>query len=84
MLYEAAVSSGAEIRYDANVVKIDPEERQVTLESGEKISGDVLVGADGEFGLSRSTVLGENGRGTPTGLAMYECVFRLERRTALL
>ncbi len=74
LLYEAAQSSGARIRYGANVVNIDAEAQEVTLESGDKISGDVLVGADGEFGLSRSTVIGQDGFGTPTGLALYEYV----------
>ncbi|RDX51205.1 FAD/NAD(P)-binding domain-containing protein [Lentinus brumalis] len=74
LLYEAAESSGARIRFGANVVNIDAEAQEVTLESGEKVSGDVLVGADGEFGLSRSTVIGQDGFGTPTGLALYDTI----------
>ncbi|RPD57140.1 FAD/NAD(P)-binding domain-containing protein [Lentinus tigrinus ALCF2SS1-6] len=81
LLYEAAVSSGAQIRYDANVVSINSEEREVTLQSGEKINADVLVGADGEFGLSRSTVIGQDGFGTPTGLAMYDTIISSEHVT---
>ncbi|KAI0756303.1 FAD/NAD(P)-binding domain-containing protein [Daedaleopsis nitida] len=74
ILYDAATSMGAQVQYRANVVSIDAEAPEVTLESGEKIGGDVIVGADGEFGISRSTVIGQQVRGTLTGLAMYDTI----------
>ena len=74
ILYDAAVAHGAQIRYEANVVSVDPEAQEVTLESGEKIGGDVIVGADGEFGLCRAAVIGQPVFGAPTGVAMYEYV----------
>ena len=53
-------------------MSIDAKGRQVTLENGETLAGDVLVGADGEFGVSRATVVGKSANGYPTGVAMYE------------
>lgn len=71
-MYNKAIELGAELRYNANVIDIDVENQQVTLEDGETLSGDVLVGADGEFGVSRETVVGGPAQGRPTGFAMYE------------
>ena len=71
-MYETATRAGVEVRYNAEVSKVDGEEREVTLASGETLSGDVLVGADGEFGPSRVAVIGQQVRGAPTGLVMYE------------
>lgn len=73
ILHEAAVGAGVEVRTGAEVVEVDPSlERAVRLASGEVIAGDVLVGADGEFGLCRAVVVGQATKGTPTGVAMYE------------
>ncbi len=74
ILYDAATRAGAEVEFDSEVVEIDTEEREVTLSSGTTLSADVLVGADGEYGPCRAAVIGQKVRGTPTGLALYECV----------
>ena len=74
LLYDAAVSHGVQIQHHAKVVDIDVENREVILENGERIGGDVLVGADGEFGQSRTVVLGRPIHGRPTGTALYWCV----------
>lgn len=42
------------------------------LETGEELSADVLVGADGEHGLCRPAVVGEHAPGDLTGLALFE------------
>ena len=63
---------GADIRYGAEVQEIDPGSPTVKLASGEVLSADVLVGADGEFGVSRALVLEGRDDGNPTGLALYE------------
>ena len=63
---------GAEVRFDAKVAELDVEEHEVTLASGETISADVLVGADGEYGVSREALLGRKDNGVSTGLAVYE------------
>ena len=54
------------------MVELDPEEATVTLETGEEMSAQVLIGADGEFGACRTLVLGKEVVGKPTGLAVYE------------
>lgn len=51
-LREAATSKEgkgkpATLRLASKVASVDPEKAEVTLESGEKISADVLLGADG-------------------------------------
>ncbi|KAF5379818.1 hypothetical protein D9615_005791 [Tricholomella constricta] len=54
LLYDVAISCGAEVRLNTKVAAIDPEERTVTLEgSGEQLRADVVVGADGLGGLTR-------------------------------
>ncbi|EIW57924.1 FAD/NAD-P-binding domain-containing protein [Trametes versicolor FP-101664 SS1] len=74
ILYDAATRAGARVRFNAEVVSIDPEEREIELTTGETLTGDVIVGADGEQGPSRTAVLGREVRGGPTGLAMYDTI----------
>ncbi|KAI0353667.1 FAD/NAD-P-binding domain-containing protein [Trametes cingulata] len=74
ILYEAAVKAGVRVRFNAEVASIDPEEREVELTTGETLTGDVIVGADGEYGPTRTVVLGKEVRGGPTGLAMYDTI----------
>ena len=74
ILYDAATRAGAEVEFNAEVVDLDTEEREVTLSSGTTLSADVLVGADGEYGPCRAAVIGQKVRGRPTGLALYEYV----------
>ena len=65
---------GAQILYETAVAEVDAADCKVVLVSGEEITGDVIVGADGEYGLSRVEVVGQQMPGTPTGLALYEWV----------
>ena len=51
LLYHTAIRSGTEYHFDAEVVCVDLEQTFVTLETGEVVSGDVIVGADGLHGL---------------------------------
>lgn len=44
---KAGEGSPATLVLGNKVVAVDPENAQVTLESGEKVAGDVLIGADG-------------------------------------
>ncbi|KAF5379737.1 hypothetical protein D9615_005787 [Tricholomella constricta] len=53
LLYEAAVDLGVHIRFSARVSSIDPDAGSVTLVSGERLTADVIVGADGTLGMSR-------------------------------
>ncbi|KAI0362945.1 FAD/NAD-P-binding domain-containing protein, partial [Pilatotrama ljubarskyi] len=75
LLHDAAIKAGVEVRYRSDVREIDPKTPTVKLASGEVLSADVLVGADGEFGVSRAFVAGDSARGTRTGLALYDSTF---------
>lgn len=71
---EEAAAAGVRIRTNAEVVEIDAEDARVILASGETVTADVLVGADGQHGKSRTTVRGNPQREdmTPIGVTMYE------------
>ena len=56
-MYRAALSIGAKIRFNAKVISIDPRTPTVTLSTGEKLTADVIVGADGVNGVSRPILL---------------------------
>lgn len=62
------------IQYNSEVIAIDPERSEVRLASGPTISADVFVGADGETGICRQTVVGQRDRGTPVGMSVIRCV----------
>lgn len=49
VLHEAALAAGCEIRLGAKVVAVDEDSPAVTLETGERIDGDLVVVADGEL-----------------------------------
>lgn len=73
MLTDAAIEAGVRIRTNALVTEVHPDNAEVTLASGERITADVLVGADGASGATRPAVQGvgrENSR--PAGVVMYE------------
>ena len=72
ILYDAANKAGVHLRYKCTVTNVDPSTHKVTLSSGEVLSPDVVVGADGEHGLCRRTLTEQQDHGTPTGLVMYE------------
>lgn len=53
ILLDMAISLGAEIRLNAVVEDVVLKSTQVVLVGGEKISGDVVIGADGSPFLPR-------------------------------
>ncbi|EIN04666.1 FAD/NAD(P)-binding domain-containing protein [Punctularia strigosozonata HHB-11173 SS5] len=57
-LRELAVNSGCTIRYNCKVVKVDAVEGSVRLESGEVVSGNIVVGADGKGSRVRDVIIG--------------------------
>ncbi|KAH9928180.1 FAD/NAD-P-binding domain-containing protein [Fomitopsis serialis] len=81
MLHEAAASQGAEIRYNAQVVDIEPEDGAVKLASGEVVRADLIIGADGERGMCRRMVLGREERIQPSGMALFDAQFGSETAT---
>jgi len=78
VLYDSAVSHGAKIRFNTEVREIDAEQGQVALVSGEVLSADVILGADGERGMCRRIVRGRPERITPTGYSLFEYVSRVD------
>ncbi len=46
--FEGITEAGAKIMLDSEVINVDSVKRQVTLKSGKLITGNVIVGADGE------------------------------------
>ncbi|KAH9924441.1 uncharacterized protein B0H18DRAFT_1012193 [Fomitopsis serialis] len=82
VLYETAVTSGANLRGDAKVVTVDlsGERPSVTLESGEQVTADVIVGADGTHSVSRSLMLEpEEDETRSTGMVLYNAVVPMDK-----
>lgn len=59
MLSEHAAQEGVQFRYNSKVIHVDSEIVSVTLESGEQIVSDVVIGADGFASLVRTSVIGK-------------------------
>ncbi|KAF2132052.1 FAD/NAD(P)-binding domain-containing protein [Dothidotthia symphoricarpi CBS 119687] len=67
----------------SRVVDVDPQEGTVTLENGEKIHGDVIVGADGVHSKTRRKVPGaENVETFGSGKSAYRFLIPRERALA--
>ncbi|KAL6300917.1 FAD/NAD-P-binding domain-containing protein, partial [Sparassis latifolia] len=71
ILSESAMALGVKVRHNASVTGIDGQNCQVELRTGEVLSADVIIGADGATGLSRMTVIDHQDPGVPTGIAVY-------------
>ena len=56
MLRDLALQEGVEIRQNVNVVQADVDSVSVRLETGDTISGDIIVLADGCSSKLRSSV----------------------------
>jgi salicylate hydroxylase len=57
LLYETALKYGATVSFSCKVVKVDPHDVKVVVSSGDTISCDVIIGADGTDGLTRQLML---------------------------
>jgi salicylate hydroxylase len=72
-LYDHALEAGVKFRANCRVVAIDPKNRRVTLQSGEVLKADVIIGADGWAGCSRKVILqGKREQIVNTGISMYK------------
>lgn len=60
------MANGAKVRLGTEVTGIDPAEGKVRLSTGEVLSGDVIVGADGAKGLTRPLVVEDGHDDTPS------------------
>lgn len=47
LLYQLAAGEGVTFRFDSRVTRVDPEAGTLSLENGDEISADLIVGADG-------------------------------------
>jgi salicylate hydroxylase len=72
VLYDAAVKAGAEVRLGSLVSSIDMTSRTVILSSGDSLVADVIVGADGSYGMCRKLVAGGENKGSPSGYVLYQ------------
>ena len=79
VLYERALHLGVTVLLGVRVVKISPEASEVTIESGEKYAGDLIVGADGLWSRCRETLLGQKDSPLPTGDLAYRIVLTLDQ-----
>lgn len=70
-----------EIRYSSKVIDTDPDTATATLESGERIEGDVLIGADGVFSETRTKVKGGHVRPFSSGKSAFR--FLVDKKEAL-
>jgi salicylate hydroxylase len=62
------------LRLDSKVVSLEPSGPSLTLESGEVIAADVIIGADGIKSTVRETVVGGPDKPVPTGDAAYRAI----------
>jgi salicylate hydroxylase len=78
LLTKAAINAGASIRSNARVTSIDLKGLMpaATLESGERVQGDIIIGAGGFSSLARKVVLEGAPAGTPDPRIAYKSVSR--------
>ncbi|KAJ6551338.1 hypothetical protein B0H19DRAFT_1157254 [Mycena capillaripes] len=67
MLLGLATREGVEFRYNAPVANVDCDSVSVTLEGGERLYADLVVGADGPSSLVRNAVVGQQVIGVRDG-----------------
>ncbi|KAH9940626.1 hypothetical protein B0H21DRAFT_575727 [Amylocystis lapponica] len=73
LLYDLAAPNMT-LRLASTVVSLDPEAPSVTLESGEVISADLVIGADGVKSYVQQVVLGRSNPANPTGDTAYRAI----------
>ncbi|RMX78011.1 hypothetical protein D0869_09425 [Hortaea werneckii] len=61
----------AEVRTSCRVTTCDTEAGQITLESGEIVQADLIIGADGIHSVLRGLIVNETVPTAPTGLSAY-------------
>ncbi|EPQ54316.1 FAD/NAD P-binding domain-containing protein [Gloeophyllum trabeum ATCC 11539] len=77
-LYKAAVDVGASIRFNSTVTGVTSSRASkpcVVLSDGTEVSGDLVIGADGNSGMSRRCVLGGTDE---SGIVDRRSIFSLE------
>lgn len=84
-LRKTAISTQAagipvQLHYSCRVVDVDPSRATATLDSGEVVSGDVIIGADGVFSGARRHVKGGNVQPFSSGKSAFR--FLVDKREA--
>ncbi|KAJ7888802.1 FAD/NAD(P)-binding domain-containing protein [Mycena leptocephala] len=64
-----------QILLSSKVVACDPKDGTVTLDNGEIIHADVVIGADGIHSVIRTHVLGYSVKAPATGWTCFRCLF---------
>ncbi|KAG1807966.1 FAD/NAD(P)-binding domain-containing protein [Suillus subaureus] len=78
MLYEVTEPC-CNIRVNSRVVSMDPSKPSVTLASGEVVSADLIIGADGVKSITREYVVGGPDKPRVTGDAAYRAIIPAEK-----
>jgi salicylate hydroxylase len=78
-LYSKAIELGVEVRLGARVGEVACDTALVTLESGAKVIGDLIVAADGLWSRCRESFLGQKDQPLPTGDLAYRIVLTLDQ-----
>ncbi|KAI0343353.1 FAD/NAD(P)-binding domain-containing protein [Trametopsis cervina] len=70
LIYGAAVESGAQIDFGVTVTEVIPgnPKPSVKLSTGEIVTGDIIIGADGPRSMVREVVVGEEDQPRPSGI----------------
>ncbi|KAJ7357989.1 FAD/NAD(P)-binding domain-containing protein [Mycena albidolilacea] len=61
----------------AKVVECDPEAGTISLNSGEVVHADLILGADGVHSVVRTHILGEVQKPSPSGVSCFRTTFEL-------
>lgn len=73
MLANLLLESGVSVEFSSNVISVDAWEASVTLSNGNKVYGDVIVGADGAKGVVRSSIVDAKLDEERTSAGHYDC-----------
>ncbi|KAI1387803.1 FAD binding domain protein [Hypoxylon trugodes] len=77
-LVRRATSLGVEFRLGADVQNIDFQRATVTTSDGQTVQGDLILGADGLWSRTRSSLLRKQLTPQPTGDLAYRIILNLE------
>ncbi|KAI1654774.1 putative monooxygenase [Daldinia decipiens] len=77
-LVRRARSLGVDIRLGFDVQHVDFQHAAVVAQDGQKVQGDLILGADGLWSRTRSFLLQQQLTPTPTGDLAYRIVLNLE------
>ncbi|THH26332.1 hypothetical protein EUX98_g7853 [Antrodiella citrinella] len=73
LLYDLAIPN-VDLHLKSTVVSVDPEAPSITLQTGEVVKGDLLLGADGVKSIVQEAVLGHVNPAQATGDAAYRAL----------